>query len=146
MRNILFILLVAIICNKSHSQRIYFGLPDTIEKINVADKFILNLPTHVDGRFVDKNNFEGLFKLLKRYPDFQFNIEINCFIGTSKMSFDYTESLKQNLYSIAKYKSDITNFKIIANGSSNAIFLKKENKDYKKINNRIEVLVVKISP
>ncbi len=133
---------MTLIVGVSYSQRIYFGLPNDINIIKVNDKLILNMPIHSDGRFINLDNFNELIKLIKDYPKLQFNIEINYFVGTTKMSLNYSEALKENLFSIIKFKSDIINFKIQANGSSNPIFLNIKSKDFKKMNNRIEVIVL----
>ena len=118
-----------------NSQIIYYGLPNSEHKINIGDKILLNIPVHSDGKFMIVDSFDDLLGLMKSNSNYRFKIEISYFIGTPKMSLSYTESLKESLISIIKFKSTLTNYEIIAKGKSNPIFFKKDSSYYKSFNN-----------
>lgn len=143
MKKLLVLFLIILKVNTIQGQAVYFGLPADVNKINIGDKLLLNLPVHSDGRFMKLDDFDSLLNFMKSKSNFRFKINIYYFIGTEKISISYTEGLKESLISIIKNKTIITNYEIVAKGKTNPILLKKQEPYYFSFNSRIEIIVEK---
>jgi len=142
MKHIIIFIVLITLTIKLYSQNIYYGYPLNFNELKKGDFIIINMPRHLDGRFIELENFNKLINLLKSDTSIVFTIEINFFFFSNEnYNFAYSSHLCNNLKEIIELNASITNYNIINNGSSNPIFYKKDGLYYNLINTRIEITI-----
>ena len=131
----------------SFSQTIWFGYPP-LNKIKIGAKIIINIPNHLDGKFIfgdSEEQLNALTTFLNTNSDFYFDIEINIFYGADNYCYAYGNLLCKNLEKVLLEKCNQNNYQLIVNGNSNPIYCNKEDRiNYFQYNNRLEIIVTKV--
>jgi hypothetical protein len=142
MKHIIIFLVLITLTLKLYSQKVYYGYPSNYYELNKGDVIITIIPRHLDGRFIETEDFDNLINLLKIDTSIVFKIEINFFFFSDEnYNLAYSGHLCNNLKEIIKLNTSVTNYNVINNGSSNPIFCNKDGLLYNLLNTRIEITI-----
>ncbi len=141
MKPIIFAIIINCFCTKVYSQNIHFGYPVSMEKIKKNDKIILNIPNHVDGRFLPEGGINKLIELLNMDSTFFFRIEIHYFYGSKEFAEDYSKYISNRLKVYLESSCTYSNYELFGYGRFFPVFLNQHAVGYGEMNTRMEVLV-----
>lgn len=143
MRNFIFMLFFVLWEIHANSQQVYYGYPSNDVLLNQGDIIILNIPSFINCRFINLDDFNKLIDLFKSNEKKQLRIEINYFYGDSIFSNYCSEILCRMFKEALEEKTTLKNYHIVNNGCKNPVFLLKSQGEriFKSYNSRIEIIV-----
>ena len=147
MKNTVFMLFVIFFRINLYSQSVYYGYPvnDTLQKGDIA---IVNLPPFNlnRGRIYEWEESDKMVDLIERHKGKTLRLEVNLPWGSAQLSKRLTENFCEDIQEILECKTALRNYRMVANGNENPIFLKrkknwKKNNRYIIMNSRIDIFV-----
>lgn len=112
------------------------------KELHEGDLIIINIPTHVDGRFEQSVELTELKKFFKAHSGANFILYMHIFGGSTEYCQDYSEFLSKDL----RGQLNCENVTIEGKGSAAPLFRDKESPLYISLNSRIEILVKQRNP
>lgn len=135
-RNLLFLILT-FLSSFSFAQKIYFGLPRSGTQLLIQDVVLINIPNHIDGRFMASNELDSLKNFIHSYKSLDFRLSVHVSKGSSQYCLDYSIFLARQLENFL----DSDNLLIEGKGKSVPLCSNKESHLFSLIDSRIEILV-----
>lgn len=141
MKIIILTVILSFVCSSVYAQKIYFGYPLSLSDLSNKDRVLINIPTHIDGRFIPEGGVNKLVELLNKDSTLFFRIEIHYFFGSDEFAEDYSKFICTSLEWYLKQSTHYSNYDLFGLGKSHPVFLDKAGPNYNKMNTRIEILV-----
>ena len=130
------------------SQRVYYGYPLLCDTLQKGDIVIVNLPSinFNRGRVSKWEESDKMVDLFECNKDKILRLEVNFALGTARVAKRLSENFCEDIQKILESKTVLKNYRIIANGNDNPIFLKnkknlRKSDRYFKMNSRIDIFV-----
>lgn len=141
MRTSIFIMFTFLLTS-CYAQNVSFGIPTTEIELQTDELIIINIPSHVDGRFKKSIELDNLRAFLQLYSELNFVLTIHFFGGNSEFCLDYSNFLSRDL----KGHLNCENVIIEGKGDEVPLLLDKKSPRYFSINSRIELIVQDDNP